>query len=78
MYFPVFWGIQSLFWCTLICVISSCAIFLEERAGYFDFIVFRKSYSCNVRWLFLVVAWADLLCVIVAFLIILTVLFILA
>ena len=66
MYFPLFVGVLclclSLFCYALLCVHSS---FEEEKAGCFAII--RCIVTVNVLWLFLMVLWVGLQCVIVVF-----------
>ena len=59
----------SLFWCALLCVLSSFAIILKKKRELVALLLL--SYRClvtvNVLWLFLAVPWVGLQCVIVVF-----------
>ena len=75
---PLFVGVcvRSLFCYAVFCVLPSFAMISlgkREKAGYFTFIVFLKmfcSYSCS--YIFLVVPWVDLQCVLWHFLVLFT------
>ena len=59
----------SLFWYTLLCVLSSFAIILKRKRELVALLL--SSYVClvtvNVLWLFLMMPWVGLHCVIVVF-----------
>ena len=71
MYFPFFVGILclSLFWYANFCAHSSFAIILKRKRKLIALL--SLSYRClvtvNVLWLFLMVPWVGLQCVIVVF-----------
>ena len=71
MFVPLFEGILrlSLYWCTLLCVLSSFAIILKRKGELFAILLL--SYGClvvvNVLWLFLTMPWVGLQCMIVVF-----------
>ena len=71
MYFPLFVGFLclSLFWYALVCVLSSFAIILKRKREL-D-VLHVLSYGCLVTvfvlWLFIMVPWVGLQCVIVVF-----------
>ena len=71
MYLPLFVGVLcwSLFWYSLLCVLSSFAIILERKRELV--VLLLVSFGClvtvNVLWLFLTVLWVGLQCVIVVF-----------
>ena len=68
---PIVCGVLflSLFWYVLFCVLSSFAIILKRKRKLVDLLLL--SYRClvtvNVMWLFLMVPWVGLRCVIVVF-----------
>ena len=53
----------------ILCVLSKLTLIWKGKRGpgCFTLTVFLLSYDCYVLWLFLVVPWAGLLCVIVVF-----------
>ena len=59
----------SLFWCALLCVLSSFEIILKRKRELFALLLL--SYGClvtvSVLWLFLALQWVGLRCVIVVF-----------
>ena len=62
----------SLFWYALLCILSSFAIILKRERGLVAFLCFYcfthvLIVTVNVLWLFLVVPWVCLQCVIVVF-----------
>ena len=71
MYFPLFVGVLclSLFCYALLCVHSSFAIILQRKNK--PVVLLLLSYRCiatiNVLWLFLMVPWVGLRCVIVVY-----------
>ena len=71
MYFPLFVGVLclSLFSYALLCVHSSFAINLKRKRKLVALLLL--SYRCivtiNVLWLFLMVPWVSLQCVILVF-----------
>ena len=71
MYFQLFVGVMclSLFSYALLCVLSSFAIILEKKRKLVALLLL--SYRCivtiNVLWLFLIVPWVGLRCVILVF-----------
>ena len=71
MYFPLFVGVLclSLFCYALLCVHSSFAIILKRKRKLVALLLL--SYRCivtvNVLWLFVMVPWVGLQCVIVVF-----------
>ena len=71
MYLPVYEVVLcwSLFWYTLLCVLSSFAIILTRKRGLIalPLLSFRCLVTVNILWLFLTVPWVGLQCVIVAF-----------
>ena len=77
MYLPLFVGVLcwSLLWYVLLYVLSTFAVLTRKRELI---ALLLLSFGClvtvNVLWLFLTVPWAGLQCVIVVFLIILTIL----
>ena len=71
MYLPLFVGVLcwSLFWYALLYVLSSLAIILTRKRELVALLLlsFGRLIIVNVLWLFLMVPWVGLLCVIVAF-----------
>ena len=71
MYLPIFVGVLcwSLFWYTLLCVLSSFAIILTRKRELVALLLllFGCLVTVNILWLFLMVSWAGLQCVIVVF-----------
>ena len=71
MYFPLFVGVLclSLFCYALLCVLSSFTIILKRRRKLVALLLL--SYRCiitiNILWLFLLLPWVGLQCVIVVF-----------
>ena len=70
MYFPLFVGVLCLYLLyALLCVSSSFAIILKRKRKLVALLLL--SYRCivtlNVLWLFLMVPWVGLQCVIVVF-----------
>ena len=71
MYSSLFVGVLclSLFWCALLCTISSFAIILKRKRELV--VLLLLSYGClvtvNVLWLFLTVPWVGLQCLVVVF-----------
>ena len=59
----------SLFWCSLLCVLSSFAIILKRKRELFDLLLLSYGHlvTVSVLWLFLMVQWVGLWCVIVVF-----------
>ena len=59
----------SLFWYALLCVISSFAIILKRKRELVALLLLSYGYlvTVNVLWLFLMVQWVGLQCVIVVF-----------
>ena len=71
MYFPLFVVVLCLYlFCyALLCVYSSSAIILKRKRKFLALLLlpFRCVVTINVLWLFLVVPWVSLQCVIVVF-----------
>ena len=71
MYFPLFVGVLclSLFCYAILCVHSSFAIILKRERKLVVWLLFcyRCLVTVNVLWLFLMVLWVGLQCVIVVF-----------
>ena len=71
MYYLLFVGVLclSLFWCALLCVLSSFAIILKRKRELVALLLlpYRCHVTVNVLWPFLAVPWVGLKCVIVVF-----------
>ena len=71
MYFPLFVVVLylSLFCYALLCVFSSFAIILKRKRKLVTLLLlsYRCIFTINVLWLFIVVLWVGLQCVIVVF-----------
>ena len=68
MYLPLFVGVLwwSLFWYSLLCVLSSFEIILKRKRELAVLLLlsFRCLVTVNVLWLFLTVPWVGLQCII--------------
>ena len=71
MYLTLFVGVLccSLFWYTVLCVLSSFAIILTRKRELVALLLlsFRCIVTVNIVWLYLTVPWVGLQCVIVVF-----------